>query len=92
MYTYSKSTCYTEINLYIFMYVLSCIVVHGIWNPWSEWTECSTTCENGTRSRNRTCDGPFFGGDECAGSAIDIEDCFLIWCPGNNDIIFLMYS
>ncbi|XP_060586807.1 SCO-spondin-like isoform X3 [Ruditapes philippinarum] len=55
--------------------------VHGLWKPWSEWTACSTSCENGTRSRNRTCDGPYYGGDDCDGKGYDVEACFLRWCP-----------
>ncbi|XP_053393892.1 SCO-spondin-like isoform X2 [Mercenaria mercenaria] len=55
--------------------------VHGVWNPWTLWTDCSTTCENGTRTRNRTCDGPYYDGDDCAGAGHEIENCFLRWCP-----------
>ncbi|WAR23497.1 SSPO-like protein [Mya arenaria] len=55
--------------------------VHGVWNPWQVWSECSVTCANGTRERNRTCDGPFFGGDECNGDGTHVEECWLRWCP-----------
>lgn len=60
------------------------LLVHGLWNPWTLWTDCSTSCENGTRTRNRTCDGPYYGGDDCTGAGHEIEACFLRWCPGMN--------
>ena len=31
---------------------------------WSEWSGCSTTCSDGTRSRTRTCPGPY----QCVGA------------------------
>ena len=58
-------------------------LVHGLWNPWAAWSECSTTCENGTRTRSRTCDGPYNGGEDCNGAWNETEGCFLIMCPGN---------
>jgi hypothetical protein len=32
--------------------------IHGSWGPWSEWSQCSTTCGNGVRYRSRLCDSP----------------------------------
>ncbi|XP_052257629.1 SCO-spondin-like [Dreissena polymorpha] len=55
--------------------------VHGVWNVWAQWSACSSTCENGTRLRMRTCDGPFNGGDECEGAETEVNDCWERWCP-----------
>ena len=38
---------------------------------WSEWSGCSTTCSDGTRSRTRTCPGPY----ECVGVTTESETC-----------------
>lgn len=57
----------------------------GNWTPWTEWTPCSVTCENGTRVRNRTCTNPApaFGGKDCHGDGVEYKDCELGFnCPG----------
>ena len=38
---------------------------------WSEWSGCSTTCSDGTRSRTRTCPGPY----QCVGATTETETC-----------------
>ncbi len=38
--------------------------VDGQWNIWSNWGDCSRTC-NGTRSRFRLCSTPECGGKLC---------------------------
>ena len=39
--------------------------VNGKWRQWSEFGPCSVSCGNGTKSRTRTCNGPFYGGQSC---------------------------
>ena len=56
--------------------------VDGIWEEWTEWAACSVTCNNGTQVRNRTCTGPFHGGEPCPGAADEVKDCFPVHCPG----------
>ncbi len=62
-----------------------CCLVHGIWEAWSGWSECSETCNNGTQVRSRTCYGPFFGGDPCPGYDSKVRDCFLVHCPSTSN-------
>lgn len=57
--------------------------VHGKWASWSEWGECSASCNGGLRRRFRTCSNPApnFGGRSCAGPAQDTEACNAHQCP-----------
>lgn len=57
-------------------------LVDGSWNEWSAWSQCSTTCSNGTTQRTRECNGPSYGGSECHGSWKETANCFLKDCPG----------
>ncbi|XP_018569476.1 uncharacterized protein LOC108909578 isoform X2 [Anoplophora glabripennis] len=49
----------------------------GSWGPWSAWTQCSSTCIGGTRSRYRFCDSPppRYGVKFCEGPAVETEKC-----------------
>ena len=58
------------------------ISVDGYWLAWSNWTECSTTCAEGTQVRNRECVEPLHDGITCQGTADETKDCFLRHCPG----------
>ena len=61
---------------------LACSVsVDGVWNTWQSWGNCSEWCGAGVQVRNRTCDGPFYSGEECIGDSGDVRDCFLRHCP-----------
>ena len=40
------------------------------WKEWSEWTDCSVTCGDGERRRNRECSG-----DNCEGENLQTESC-----------------
>ncbi|XP_060570518.1 thrombospondin-2-like isoform X1 [Ruditapes philippinarum] len=57
--------------------------VNGQWSDWSAWGNCSVTCENGTRTRHRECTdpGPQFGGMNCTGDTLEIEECSSQPCP-----------
>ncbi|XP_034730628.1 adhesion G protein-coupled receptor B1 isoform X2 [Etheostoma cragini] len=55
--------------------------VDGVWNEWSNWSSCSTSCSNGTMQRIRECNGPSYGGSECRGEWLETVDCFLGDCP-----------
>ena len=63
------------------------VTVHGNWTEWSQWGDCSVTCENGTQARNRSCTNPEpkFDGDDCpdANVTVDIQGCHnAVMCPG----------
>ncbi|UJR31957.1 hypothetical protein I4U23_019430 [Adineta vaga] len=58
--------------------------INGNWTTWSNFSECSGTCGNGTRSRVRLCanPSPSNGGQQCEGAAVVTETCLTgIACP-----------
>lgn len=60
------------------------VVVNGNWGKWDEWSSCSETCGNGTKTRKRYCNNPapYNGGHICSGNDTEITDCFVEDCPG----------
>ncbi|XP_041843737.1 adhesion G protein-coupled receptor B1 isoform X7 [Melanotaenia boesemani] len=55
--------------------------VHGVWDEWSPWSLCSSTCGRGYRARTRTCAPPQFGGDPCEGPEKQTKFCNIAVCP-----------
>ncbi|XP_066440797.1 SCO-spondin-like [Eleutherodactylus coqui] len=55
---------------------LPCPVVGG-WSSWSNWTECTVTCDSGIQTRNRSCSQPvpLHGGPECQGPHMQTREC-----------------
>ncbi|CAH1243399.1 PTPRT [Branchiostoma lanceolatum] len=51
--------------------------VDGGWSEWDDWSPCSLSCGNGTRTRTRTCDSPnpAYGGQDCAGAESETQAC-----------------
>eukprot|EP00993_Chasmostoma_nieuportense_P005588 NODE_620_length_2008_cov_220.447103_g576_i0.p1 GENE.NODE_620_length_2008_cov_220.447103_g576_i0~~NODE_620_length_2008_cov_220.447103_g576_i0.p1 ORF type:complete len:643 (-),score=45.94 NODE_620_length_2008_cov_220.447103_g576_i0:79-1953(-) len=51
--------------------------VNGGFGAWGSWSACSTTCDQGTRSRTRSCNNPVpaAGGLDCVGETIQFENC-----------------
>ena len=55
-----------------------------------EWSSCSETCGNGTKSRHRLCNNPApdNGGLDCIGEAVQLTICDDVDdCPGQDFII-----
>ena len=48
-----------------------------MWENWSEWTQCSATCEIGIRERSRQKLKLEAGGGICSGQASESESCKL---------------
>ncbi|XP_071953956.1 SCO-spondin-like isoform X2 [Antedon mediterranea] len=55
--------------------------VNGTWLLWTEWSSCPVSCAGGTEVRNRTCDGPYHGGDPCLGEDGEVRECNTHPCP-----------
>ncbi|XP_078662008.1 SCO-spondin-like [Branchiostoma floridae x Branchiostoma belcheri] len=57
--------------------------IDGGWSPWSSWSPCDVTCEEGQRRRTRQCDHPRprYGGRNCTGDAVQVVRCSGPTCP-----------
>ncbi|XP_048850381.1 adhesion G protein-coupled receptor B1-like isoform X2 [Brienomyrus brachyistius] len=55
--------------------------MHGVWDEWSPWSLCSSTCGRGYRDRSRTCKQPQFGGNPCSGPEKQTKFCNIAVCP-----------
>ena len=52
--------------------------VDAAWSKWSEWTQCSVTCGQGSQKKRRTCKEQRFGGitcDKLLGKGEEVRDC-----------------
>ncbi|KAL2085236.1 hypothetical protein ACEWY4_018556 [Coilia grayii] len=60
------------------------LTVNGGWSQWSSWSQCSRDCNQGLRSRKRTCSSPKpkYGGLTCQGPAQEYQECNMTPCPG----------
>ncbi|XP_038056242.1 SCO-spondin-like [Patiria miniata] len=55
--------------------------VDGNWTMWSDWHACPVSCGGSTQTRNRTCIGPFYGGQPCVGVTSEERGCNPDPCP-----------
>ncbi|XP_022780211.1 coadhesin-like isoform X3 [Stylophora pistillata] len=57
--------------------------VNGNWSPWSAWSSCSKTRDDGLQRRMRECKNPapVNDGDPCKGNASEVRTCSLQFCP-----------
>ena len=51
--------------------------VHGSWDVWMPWTQCSVTCNTGVQQRKRICSNPepMYGGNLCVGDEYQEQIC-----------------
>ena len=66
------------------IYKFHLISVHAVLSDWGSWRDCSTTCEAGVTTRDRSCvsDG-MHGGDMCTDLTLsDTVTCDMGPCPG----------
>ncbi|KAJ8040586.1 Ectin [Holothuria leucospilota] len=57
----------------------------GGWSEWSQWTDCSHSCEGGLEWRKRTCNNPPPNppyGEDCRGFSNESRPCNSHICPG----------
>ncbi|XP_019850969.1 PREDICTED: zinc metalloproteinase nas-14-like [Amphimedon queenslandica] len=54
-----------------------CSGTGGSWGPWGSWSTCTRTCNTGTQTRTRTCNG----GDDCEGDSTETRNCSTQSCP-----------
>jgi hypothetical protein len=72
---------FTDID-HVYVYFL---LVNGVWGSWGDWTQCTKTCDGGTKTRYRACDNPspVNGGSPCLGLHNETGSCSTnISCPG----------
>lgn len=64
-------------------------LVDGNWSAWETWSSCSKTCDNGTRTRVRSCNNPApaHEGKDCAGEGKKSEVCLVRHCPGKRHFL-----
>lgn len=64
--------------------VVDYLLVDGDWGNWQAWSECSATCGQGERTRQRDCDNPHpqYNGQACRGDWVELNTCDNRPCPG----------
>ena len=50
------------------------------WSKWSQWTDCTVSCDGGTRVRQRVCDQKEDFENSCLGDAKEIGECGTLPC------------
>ncbi|XP_053376882.1 SCO-spondin-like [Mercenaria mercenaria] len=80
--TGSKADCTGE-SWSVYACNLGECIVNGVWTQWSIWSQCSLTCDEGDRTRTRSCSFPSDAphGNDCFGPATDTQKCKEADCP-----------
>ncbi|PIK51722.1 putative SCO-spondin-like [Apostichopus japonicus] len=80
---YGGEDCTGINNMTSDCYVTRC-EIDGGWSDWSQWSDCSRSCETGSELRNRTCDNPPPTppyGEDCHGPSNQSRECNVHICP-----------
>ncbi|KAM4705933.1 adhesion G protein-coupled receptor B1 [Rhinophrynus dorsalis] len=83
--SYGGSECYGQWSDTRECFLTKC-PVDGKWQSWGLWGSCTTTCGGGVQKRERSCYGPFFGGEACPGSTEETKPCNDKKCPEPHEI------
>ena len=86
MYVLCRRGCYPKYICIASFTILLYLSVNGGWSNWTDWTECSLTCDpGGVQTRERNCSNPMpaFGGNDCVGDSVETKQCNKRPCPGN---------
>ncbi|KAG9469796.1 hypothetical protein GDO78_019649, partial [Eleutherodactylus coqui] len=83
--SYGGSECHGQWSDVRDCFLMQC-PVDGKWQPWGQWGGCSTTCDGGVQKRERTCYGPFFGGEACQDQSEESKPCNEKKCPEPHEI------
>ena len=73
-----------QVDCIVPLYIFIVHTVNGHWNTWSNWSACSTSCGQGSKTRTRACSNPkpMNGGRSCTGSSLSTNTCLMKVCPG----------
>ncbi|CAL1543551.1 unnamed protein product, partial [Lymnaea stagnalis] len=63
--------------------------VDGVWQAWSQWSSCNTTCGGGRKERKRLCQEPQHGGSPCSGPSAEYLSCNENPCPSKSEHIYI---
>ncbi|KAM8967734.1 adhesion G protein-coupled receptor B1 isoform 2-T2 [Pelodytes ibericus] len=83
--SYGGSECYGQWSDTRECFLTQC-PVDGKWQVWGTWGGCTTTCGGGVQKRERTCYGPFFGGEPCPSPMDESKQCNEKKCPEPHEI------
>lgn len=76
------STCTEDYNIECTHEECECV-----WESWESWSECSRTCDGGTRIRERTFVPSSNTNNMCNGSSCEMEFCSSDNCQGMNCVL-----
>ncbi|XP_022341552.2 semaphorin-5A-like [Crassostrea virginica] len=59
------------------------VSVDGGWSIWTNWSVCSSACDQGFQKRIRVCSNPApsNGGQDCVGEKLESQTCTVTPCP-----------
>ena len=68
--------------------------VDGGWSIWTNWSVCSSACDQGFQMRIRVCSNPApsNGGQDCVGEKLESQTCTVTPCPGKTEGVQILYT